>query len=139
MSATTATDAGVASPLRLLVTGEATGGTLAIVAMSVDRDSRSPRHTHAHEDEIVYILAGHLSFTLNGTSVDAPTGSCLTLPRNIEHSYQVLSDTAHLLVIITPAGLENFYRELASSRPLPAEHLITAASHYGITITGPAP
>jgi quercetin dioxygenase-like cupin family protein len=126
------------APVRVLVTGEETYGSLAMLEMHLRRDASAPCHTHAREDEIVYVLEGHLTFTLRDATVDAPAGSCLTLPRNGEHSYRVISDEARLLTIVTPAGLEGFYREIATPDSLPVEQLVCLAARYGITITGPA-
>lgn len=135
MSTEIANEVASRSPAHLLVTGDETGGTFAVFEMHVT--SSSPRHAHAHEDEIVYVLEGHLSFTRAGQITDVPAGACITLPRTIEHSYRVLTNEARLLVIVTPAGLENFYREVGTPGSLPAEQLVSTAARYGITITGP--
>jgi quercetin dioxygenase-like cupin family protein len=136
MRSAMANETETSSRARVLVAAEETGGGLTIIEMHVK--SPAPRHTHAHEDEIVYILEGHLTFHLNGATIDAPTGSCIILPRTVEHSYRVISDDARLLVIVTPPGLENFYREVGTPGSLPIEQLISTAARYGVTITGPA-
>jgi quercetin dioxygenase-like cupin family protein len=123
--------------VRVLVTGEETYGRLAIIEQHVWREAPSPRHLHANEDEIVYVLAGHLTFNLCGVPLDAPAGSCVVLPRNVEHSYRVVSEEARLLVIVTPAGLEGYFREVGAPGPIDIERLVTTAACYGVTITGP--
>jgi hypothetical protein len=54
------------------------------------------------------------------------------------------SAEASLLVLLMPAGLENFFNELRQLSPseeganLQIEQLITIAARYGVEITGPA-
>jgi quercetin dioxygenase-like cupin family protein len=133
-----ANELGLDTPVRVLLAGAQTGGRVAVIELRLHRDTPAPRHTHAREDEVVYVLDGHLTFNLDSTLVDAPSGSCLILPRNSEHSCRVVSNDARLLVIATPAGLEDFYREVGTPGSLPVEQLVTTAACYGITITGPA-
>jgi quercetin dioxygenase-like cupin family protein len=124
-------------PVRVLVTGEETFGCLAVIEQCVWRDAPSPRHMHANEDEIVYVLTGHLTFNVEDAPVDAPAGTCVVLPRNVEHCYRVLSEQARLLVMVSPAGLEGYFREVGTPGPLDIERLVTRAACYGVTITGP--
>jgi quercetin dioxygenase-like cupin family protein len=133
-----ASGTGSGVPLRVLIGGEETDGSLAVIELCVGRDAPSPCHTHAREDEIVYVLDGHLTFNLGGHCVEVAAGGCIRLPRNVEHSYRVVSDEARLLVIVTPAGLEGFFRELGAPGALPVEHLVCTAARYGVAITGPA-
>lgn len=97
-----------------------------------------PRHIRANADEIVYVLDGHLIVNLDGAFVEVFAGSCITLPRNVEHCYRVVSVKARLLVIVTPAGFEGYYREISMLNSSEVEHLVTTAGRYGVTITGPA-
>lgn len=128
--------------INVLAAGAETGGRFAVVELRERRGAGPPRHIHAREDEIVYILVGRVIFNLGRETVDARAGTCLILPRGGEHSYRIRSATARLLVIAVPAGIEGYYREL--SRPAgPAtgvgavERLIVVAARHGVTITGP--
>lgn len=129
---------GLNEAVRVLINGEETLGSLAMIEQRIGRETITPRHIHTHEDEIIYVLAGHLTFTVGDRAVDALAGSCVILPRNVEHSYQVISDEARLLVIVTPAGLEGYFREVGTPTPPEVERMVTIAARYGVTITGPA-
>ena len=129
-------------PPLVLVSGEQTGGRFAVIETREHRDSAPPRHIHAHEDEIVYVLEGRVLFETAGEQIPASTGSCVFLPRESEHVYRIESDEARLLIVVAPAGLEGYYREL--HRPaahgtvqLEIEGLVTLAARFGLTITGP--
>ena len=123
-----------------LVRGEATGGRLAVVELHEVQGHEPPRHLHANEDEIVYVLAGALTVCVGEDVHRATAGACLFLPRGTEHGYAVESGSARLLVVLLPAGFERFFEE-ADAAPSEAgvERLIAVAARYGVAITGPAP
>lgn len=133
---------GESYPVSLLVTGEDTGGRFALVELTQTRGSGAPLHIHTHEDELVYVLEGRVTFYKGGERLDCPTGSHVLLPRGCEHSYQVESNEARLLVMVSPAGLENLYLDLGgpnhAGRPY-VEWLVCTAARYGVQITGPGP
>jgi quercetin dioxygenase-like cupin family protein len=124
----------------LLLGGRDTGGRAALIS-SVERSGcEPPLHRHRNEDEIVYVLAGELTFYVAGEPRSLLSGECLLLPRGVEHGYRVESDEARLLTVVMPAGLEGYYLELgAYGRPADIERLVTVAAHYGVEITGPPP
>ncbi len=125
--------------VRTLVRGSATGNQLALLEIHGSAGQGIVRHLHEYEDEVVYVLEGELTFHIGDTVHRARPGSCLVLPKGIEHSYVVESGLARLLVAVTPAGLEGFLEDIAQTDRVSVEHLITVAARYGITITGPAP
>ncbi len=136
------------SSVRLLLTAEDTEGRFAIVETIERPGAEPPRHVHNREDEVVVVLEGRVRFYAGGKLLDCPAGTCLYLPRGCEHSFTVESQEARLLVMVSPPGLEGYYREL--SRGVEAEdatraggmqdveRLVTIAARYGVAITGPA-
>ncbi|MEI5102791.1 hypothetical protein RB200_35055 [Streptomyces sp. PmtG] len=72
-------------------------------------------------------------------------GGIVYLPRNIPHGYRITSDTADLLLIATPGGLEGMFRQAGRdlSTPRPAdfeisrEALAAASDAYGQVVIGP--
>ncbi len=124
---------------RTLVTGSATGNQLALLEIHGTAGGGIVRHMHEHEDEVVYVLEGELTFHIGDTVQRARAGSCLVLPKGIEHSFLVGSGPVRLLVAMTPAGLEGILEDVQREDGVDAEHLITVAARYGITITGPSP
>ena len=90
--------------VRVLVAGGDTGGRLALVETRAVRGCEPPRHIHRREDEIVYVLAGVVTFWVGGARHHTAAGACLVLPRDIEHGYAVESGEATLLSLsIRPA------------------------------------
>ena len=95
--------------------GEQTNGTLAIVEHPVAPHTLGgPPHTHRDEDEISYILEGELTVQLGEGLIEAPVGTLVVKPRGIQHCFwNASAEPARLLEIITPAGFERYFEELA--------------------------
>ncbi len=136
------------SSARLLLTAEDTGGRFAIVETRERSGAEPPRHVHNREDEVVVVLEGRVCFYAGGKLLDRPAGTCLYLPRGCEHSFTVESQEARLLVMVSPPGLEGYYRELSRGPEAEdattaggmqdIERLVTVAARYGVAITGPS-
>lgn len=134
------THGGEARRATTLVRGEATGGRLAVVELREVRGHEPPRHLHAGEDEVVYVLEGELTVYVGEAVQRAAAGTCLFLPRGTDHGYAVESTVARLLVVLAPGGGEGFVGEVdSSSGGEGVEWLIATAARYGVAITGPAP
>ncbi len=128
--------------------GEATNGRFAVIEHLAPQDWSPPLHVHRRKDEWFYVLEGELTFWIDGRVIAAPAGSFVYGPRNIPHTLVVASPTARFLVVVEPAGFENFMRALArpaGSLSLPPvgtelpnpERLTEVAREYGIHILGP--
>ena len=73
----------------------------------------APMHRHAREDEYSYVLEGSIGALLGDTVVIGKLGDLVFKPRNQWHTFWNAGDTpARILEIISPAGFENFFREL---------------------------
>ena len=126
--------------IRLLVTGADTKGCCALVEMTTRRGAEPPCHLHHREDQVVYVLEGNLTFCLEDERLPRSAGTSVLLPAGREHGFAVDSDEAKLLVIVAPAGLEDFYAAVTEAIPAgqPAvEWLVALAARHGIEITGP--
>jgi hypothetical protein len=72
-------------------------------------------------------------------------GGIVYLPKNVPHGYRITSDTADLLMICTPGGIEGMFRhagrDLSTPRPegfeISRQRLAEAADAYGQVIVGP--
>jgi quercetin dioxygenase-like cupin family protein len=91
-------------------TGDQTGGRLAIAEVLAPEGTGSPKHLHHHEDEAWYVIDGELTFFVGETQHLAGPGSFVFGPRRIEHRFEVTSPQARFLILVTPAGFEDFTR-----------------------------
>lgn len=133
------------SLLTYKVTGDETRGQLALAEVKAPRGAGSPHHLHRNEDEAWYILDGELTFWLGAESRSATAGDFVFGPRGIRHRFQVESEQARFLILVTPAGFEDFTRACgrpATTRTLPPTalpprdegELMAAAQRHGIEI-----
>jgi quercetin dioxygenase-like cupin family protein len=73
----------------------------------------APMHRHAREDEYSYVLEGSIGALLGDSVVIGKPGDLVFKPRNQWHTFWNAGDEpARILEIISPAGFENFFREL---------------------------
>jgi quercetin dioxygenase-like cupin family protein len=139
---------------RVVVAGQATGGSFSLVEERGRRGCMTPQHVHAREAETFIVLDGALEGWCDGRTQMVEAGSVLHLPARREHAFRVASDRAHFYVLITPAGFEQFFPttggpsdqpfdgELPIPGPLPPEAvsaLVAVLTPLGCTITGPPP
>jgi len=74
----------------------------------------APLHKHTREDEYSYVLEGTLGALLGDEVVTAGPGTWVFKPRGQWHTFWNAGDTpCEIIEIISPAGFENFFRELA--------------------------
>ena len=73
-----------------------------------------PVHVHHRTDEGFYVLDGTFAFQLDGETIDAPKGSHVLVRRGHPHTFwNAGADTARCLIVLLPAGFEEYFRELA--------------------------
>ncbi len=101
--------------LGLKVTGKDTLGAYSFREFIAQPGTGPVPHRHSREDESFYILNGRLEFRLGERGerlIVAGPGSFVFAPRGIPHTYKNVGTTpARALVIIPPAGLEQFFGE----------------------------
>lgn len=101
--------------VRFMVDGEQTGGQFSLVEHPLPpRALGSPVHAHRNEDEYSYVLEGRIGVQLGDDVLHAGPGELVFKPRGVPHAFWNAGDEpARLLEIISPAGFENYFRELA--------------------------
>lgn len=73
----------------------------------------APMHRHSREDEFSLILEGQVWYAAAGTESVAEVGDFVYKPRGEWHTFWNASDQpARVLEIITPGGLEEFFRAI---------------------------
>jgi quercetin dioxygenase-like cupin family protein len=92
------------------VPGEAVGGQLAVIEFVFGRHASPPLHTHP-QDESYIVLEGQLTVQAGSERFELGVGSTAVVPARVAHTFRVESDTARVLVLSTPAGLERFVRD----------------------------
>lgn len=105
------------SLMTFLVTGEDTQGQFALIEAVGRKGTAPPPHIHHREDEIFYVQEGELAVSVGDRRIKAGPGTVVFLPRNVQHSFAIESERARMLVLLSPAGFEGWFRELSVPAP----------------------
>jgi quercetin dioxygenase-like cupin family protein len=116
--------------------GDVTGGQVAVVEHPFPPGALVPPHVHTREDEFSIVTAGSIGFRSGPDEVILEAGGYISKPRGELHTmWNAGPDEARMIEIITPAGFERFFLELAemfqSGPPDPAV-LEPLAASYGL-------
>jgi quercetin dioxygenase-like cupin family protein len=102
------------------------------------RTLAGPSHVHQHEDEYSYVLEGEVGFEVGDEGFTAHAGQLVAKPRGIWHAFWNPADRpARVLEVISPAGFEHYFGELAQLIPpirpeRDLEGLAELQSRYGL-------
>lgn len=101
---------------RFMVDGADTGSRLSVVEHTLGpRVLAGPLHFHTREDEFSFVLEGRLGALLGDQEVVAGPGDLVFKPRGQWHTFwNAGEETTRILELITPAGLEDLFRELGA-------------------------
>jgi quercetin dioxygenase-like cupin family protein len=132
------------SLMTLLATGEETQGKFALIEAVSRKGNDPPPHIHRREEEIFYVLEGEVAFLVGDRTIKGTPGTMIFLPRDLRHSFTIESEHARMLILVTPAGLEGWFKEFsvpARAMTLPPanepgyqdiQRMLEAAARYGI-------
>lgn len=91
-------------------TGKQTNGTFTIIDQVINPQSGPPPHIHHREDETFYIHEGQFSFLCGEKESILESGSFAYIPKGTLHTFKNIGkNQGRIMVIITPAGLEEFF------------------------------
>ena len=124
------------------LSGTQTSGAVSIVEHPFPVGALVVPHLHTQEDEYSIVTEGEIGFRSGDREVVLGPGGYITKPRGEMHTmWNAGQVPARMIEIISPAGFENFFRELseilAAGPPAP-EQLMPLAARYGIQFGQPA-
>ncbi len=121
--------------------GRDTGGVLAVVEHPFKVGALVPPHLHTMEDEYSIVTEGEIGFRSGDREVVLGPGGYIVKPRGELHAmWNAGKVPARMIEIISPAGFENFFREVAdivASGVPPAEQVPGLAERYGLQFAVP--
>ena len=104
--------------MTFLATAEDTQGKFALIEAVARRGNDPPPHIHCREEETFYVLEGEMTFSVGGQTIKATPGTMVCLPRDVAHWFVIDSEQLRVLILLTPAGFEGWFKEC--SEPAPA-------------------
>ncbi|MBY6090606.1 cupin domain-containing protein [Maritimibacter alkaliphilus] len=118
----------------------ASGGAMSIVDSTSPEGSGPPRHVHAEEDEVFIMLTGVCEFWMAGETFTRGPGETVFIPRGTEHTFRVVEGPSRHMLVLTPAGFEGFFVEMAKGQyaiPDDMEKIVEIGAAHHLTFTGP--
>jgi mannose-6-phosphate isomerase-like protein (cupin superfamily) len=146
---------------RLKLASEQSGGRLAVFETILPRGAAPPLHAHP-QDETFYVLEGEITAWLVDPAAAGSdwvathgrrcaSGALVFAAGGTAHTFRVETDTARLLVLSTPGGIERMVRGLAEPARwpwlppppdgprVPAERVAAVERETGMVRLGPPP
>jgi quercetin dioxygenase-like cupin family protein len=135
--------------LTFLATGEDTKGQFALMEQVARKGNVPPRHIHHREDETFYLVEGEMTFSVGDRTIKATAGTMVFLPRDVAHSFTIDSEQVRILVMVSPAGAERFFKAcsvpaVSMTLPPPTEtpyseiqKMMALAPQYGFEFVPP--
>ena len=118
---------------RFMISGDESRGRFALVEHPMPpRALAAPLHRHTREDEYSFVLEGRVGALLDEEVLHGGPGDLIFKPRDQWHTFWNDGDEpARILEIISPAGFEGYFREVALLPPdaSPAERGAIAARY----------
>jgi quercetin dioxygenase-like cupin family protein len=117
--------------------GSATGSeNLALGTQQVTVAAGIPIHRHFHMDEAFYVLEGSGTFILNDVRHPFEKGGTIFISKNSWHGFANPDHEVLLLWIVTPTGLDGFFRDTCNPPGVPPkqftrEQINEIARKYG--------
>lgn len=127
--------------VRYLIDGAAKA-SLGVFELTVPAGSNvPPPHSHAYNEECVYVLEGTLRYSVDGTSRDLRPGEWMHTPKGSVHGFNnPHQESARALIVMTPDIGAQYFRDVASvvnaGGPPDRTQLLAVMARYGLT---PAP
>jgi quercetin dioxygenase-like cupin family protein len=111
--------------MTFLATAEETQGKFALIEAVARKGNVPPPHIHHREEETFYVLEGEMTVSVGERTIKATPGTTVVVPRHTVHSFVIESQQLRALILLTPAGMEGWFKEF--SVPAPAMTLPPAA------------
>lgn len=128
------------------LSGDETGGKYSLTefTMAPPPTPGPPPHIHEDADEAIYVLEGTLEMRVGEQRLTGAAGAVMLVPRGTLHALANPGPgPARMLIILSPPGYEDFWREMAELRarlggPPDAETTLALQQKYHLATGGRA-
>jgi quercetin dioxygenase-like cupin family protein len=105
------------SLMTFLATAEDTQGQFALIEAVARKGNVPPPHIHHREEETFYVLEGEMTVSVGDRTIKATPGTTVIVPRGVVHSFTIESQQLRVLILLTPAGMEGWFKEFSVPAP----------------------
>ena len=100
--------------------------TMAMGTQALDAGVGIPLHMHEHEDEVLFVHEGRGVAVVGGRKEEVGVGDTVFIPHGVWHGVESSGGAIDLLWVVTPPGLEGFFRETGAPAGTPPRVLTPA-------------
>jgi quercetin dioxygenase-like cupin family protein len=130
------------------LSAEQTDGHFFLLEDVMVKGKCTPLHCHPEADELSYVLEGEIIVNHDGKETRIGAGGMAFVPKGVPHAFLVVSESARILALHSPAtSSQAFYRgasdpatsEEAATVDIPRLQASAKANPRGIELLGPPP
>ncbi|HVE41463.1 MAG TPA: cupin domain-containing protein [Planctomycetota bacterium] len=101
-----------------------------------------PPHSHAHNEEYLYVLEGKLRYTVNTELKDLGVGESAFTPKGAVHGFSnPFSEPCRALIVMSPDVGAQYFRDIAAvlgaGGPPDRAKIVQVMARYGLTPAAP--
>ena len=90
-----------------------TGGAYELIQETRAVEGGPAPHVHRERDEGFLVLEGRYRFICGDEETEVGEGAFVFVPRGIRHAFRTLAAPSRVLIVVAPAGLDGYFREMA--------------------------
>ena len=90
-----------------------TGGAYELIQETRAVEGGPAPHVHRERDEGFLVLEGRYRFIRGDEETEVGEGAFVFVPRGIRHAFRTLAAPSRVLIVVAPAGLDGYFREMA--------------------------
>ena len=118
-------------------------GSIGMFELTVPPGSNvPPPHSHSHNEECVYVLAGTLRYTVGAETRDLAPGQSMSTPKGVVHGFSnPFTEVASALIVMSPDIGAQYFRDVGlvvnAGGPPDKAALLSVMSKYGLVAAAP--
>jgi quercetin dioxygenase-like cupin family protein len=100
------------------LTGDDTGGAFCLLVDEPPAGWSLPAHVHIDAAETIHVVEGEFEMTIDGATERIGPGRTVHIPAGVVHAGgNVGTGTGRRVLVFSPAGMEEFFREAGAASP----------------------
>ena len=96
---------------------------LSLVVQKMPDQTMIPVHKHEHTEEVFFVKSGVGKFITKNDTIIVKEGNTIYIPPGHWHGFENDGDSLYLIFVVTPPGLDEFFRESNSNKNLTPEQM----------------
>jgi len=127
--------------MKILLTTEATDGTISVLVVTHMPGEGPPNHVHFSQEEMFFILEGTYELTIGEQTSTAVPGTMVFIPRNTVHRFKNVGETrGRMLDWSLPGGQDRYFQtvsDLAAGGGFTSEDVMRISKQFDTNFPTP--